>query len=69
MDNNKWWGNNKGYYFTDTALATASLLEKEDGADVSEELKTYTDARAKQLEYFQQSVQNEIQAMKNIAVD
>lgn len=69
VDNNKWWGNNKGYYFTDTALATASLLEKEDGADVSEELKTYTDARAKQLEYFQQSVQNEIQAMKNIAVD
>ena len=34
VENNKWWGNDKGYYFTNTKNATTSLLNKEDGDDV-----------------------------------
>ena len=30
VENNKWWGNDKGYYFTNTKNATTSLLNKED---------------------------------------
>lgn len=66
VDNNKWWGNDKGFYFTNTKEATASLLQKEDGDDVSEEIKVYEDARAQQLNYYKDSLEKEIQAMEKI---
>lgn len=66
VDNNKWWGNDKGFYFTNTKEATASLLKKEDGDDVSEEIKVYEDARAQQLNYYKDSLEKEIQAMEKI---
>lgn len=66
VDNNKWWGNDKGFYFTNTKEATASLLQKEDGDDVSEEIKVYEDARAQQLNYYKESLEKEIQAMEKI---
>lgn len=66
VDNNKWWGNDKGFYFTNTKEATASLLQKEDGDDVSEEIKVYEDARAQQLNYYKDSLVKEIQAMEKI---
>lgn len=47
VENNKWWGNDKGYYFTNTKSATTSLLNKEDGHDVREEIKVYESARMK----------------------
>ena len=64
--NNKWWGNDKGFYFTNTKEATASLLKREDGDDVSEEIKVYEDARAQQLNYYKDSLEKEIQAMEKI---
>lgn len=67
VDNNKWWGNDKGFYFTNTKEATASLLQKEDGDDVSEEIKVYEDARAQQLNYYKDSLEKEIQAMEKIS--
>lgn len=66
VDNNKWWGNDKGFYFTNTKEATASLLQKEDGDDVSEEIKVYEDARVQQLNYYKESLEKEIQAMEKI---
>lgn len=66
VDNNKWWGNDKGFYFTNTKEATAALLQKEDGDDVSEEIKVYEDARAQQLNYYKDSLEKEIQAMEKI---
>ena len=66
VDNNKWWGNDKGFYFTNTKEATASLLKKKDGDDVSEEIKVYEDARAQQLNYYKDSLEKEIQAMEKI---
>ncbi|MBD8957530.1 MAG: hypothetical protein EGQ83_03565, partial [Holdemanella biformis] len=66
VENNKWWGNDKGYYFTDTKNATTSLLNKEDGDDVSEEIKVYESARTKQLDYYKKVLENEILAMNNI---
>ena len=66
VDNNKWWGNDKGFYFTNTKEATASLLQKEDGDDVSEEIKVYEDARVQQLNYYKDSLEKEIQAMEKI---
>lgn len=66
VDNNKWWGNDKGFYFTNTKEATASLLKREDGDDVSEEIKVYEDARAQQLNYYKDSLEKEIQAMEKI---
>lgn len=66
VDNNKWWGNDKGFYFTNTKEATASLLKKEDGDDVSEEIKVYEDARVQQLNYYKDSLEKEIQAMEKI---
>ena len=66
VDNNKWWGNDKGFYFTNTKEATESLLQKEDGDDVSEEIKVYEDARAQQLNYYKDSLEKEIQAMEKI---
>ena len=66
VDNNKWWGNDKGFYFTNTKEATASLLKKEDGDDVSEEIKVYEDSRAQQLNYYKDSLEKEIQAMEKI---
>ena len=59
-------GNDKGYYFTDTKNATTSLLNKEDGDDVSEEIKVYESARTKQLDYYKKVLENEILAMNNI---
>ena len=66
VDNNKWWGNDKEFYFTNTKEATASLLQKEDGDDVSEEIKVYEDARVQQLNYYKESLEKEIQAMEKI---
>ena len=66
VDNNRWWGNDKGFYFTNTKEATASLLKREDGDDVSEEIKVYEDARAQQLNYYKDSLEKEIQAMEKI---
>lgn len=66
VDNNKWWGNDKGFYFTNTKEATASLLKKEDGDDASEGIKVYEDARAQQLNYYKDSLEKEIQAMEKI---
>ena len=57
VENNKWWGNDKGYYFTNT---------KEDGDDVSEEIKVYESARAKQLDSYKEVLENEILAMNKI---
>lgn len=66
VENNKWWGNDKGYYFTDTKNATTSLLNKEDGDDVSEEIKVYESARTQQLDYYKEALENEILAMNEI---
>ena len=66
VENNKWWGNDKGYYFTNTKNATTSLLNKEDGDDVSEEIKVYESARTKQLDYYKEVLENEILAMNKI---
>ena len=66
VDNNRWWGNDKGFYFTNTKEVTASLLKREDGDDVSEEIKVYEDARAQQLNYYKDSLEKEIQAMEKI---
>lgn len=66
VENNKWWGNDKGYYFTDTKNATTSLLNKEDGDDVSEEIKIYESARTKQLYSYKEVFENEILAMNKM---
>ena len=66
VENNKWWGNDKGYYFTDTKNATTSLLNKEDGDDVSEEIKVYESARTKQLDSYKEVLENEIFAMNKM---
>lgn len=66
VENNKWWGNDKGYYFTDTKNATTSLLNKEDGDDVSEEIKVYESARTQQLDSYKAVLENEILAMNEI---
>ena len=66
VENNKWWGNDKGYYFTNTKNATTSLLNKEDGDDVSEEIKVYESARTKQLDSYKEVLENEILAMNKI---
>lgn len=66
VENNKWWGNDKGYYFANTKNATTSLLNKEDGDDVSEEIKVYESARTKQLDYYKEALENEILAMNEI---
>lgn len=66
VENNKWWGNDKGYYFTDTKNATTSLLNKEDGDDVSEEIKVYESARTKQLDSYKKVLENEILAMNKM---
>ena len=42
------------------------LLNKEDGDDVSEEIKVYESARTKQLDYYKKVLENEILAMNNI---
>ena len=46
--------------------ATTSLLNKEDGDDVSEEIKVYESARAKQLDSYKEVLENEILAMNKI---
>ena len=46
--------------------ATTSLLNKEDGDDVSEEIKAYESARAKQLDSYKEVLENEILAMNKI---
>lgn len=46
--------------------ATTSLLNKEDGDDVSEEIKVYESARTKQLDYYKEVLENEILAMNKI---
>ena len=61
-----WWGNHKGYYFTNTKNATSSLLNKEDGDDVSEEINVYESARTQQLGYYKEVLENEILAMNKI---
>lgn len=66
VENNKWWGNDKGYYFTDTKNATTSLLNKEDGDDVSVEIKVYESARTKQLDSYKEVLENEILAMNKM---
>ena len=66
VENNKWWGNDKGYYFANTKNATTSLLNKEDGDDVSEEIKVYESARTKQLDSYKEALENEILAMNKM---
>ncbi len=65
IDGNKWWGNDKGYVFTDTGKATQSLLTKED-EDYSEELKIYQKAREEQLNCYKEIVENEIDGLQTI---
>ena len=59
-------GNDKGYYFTDTKSATTSLLNKEDGHDVREEIKVYESARTKQLDSYKEVLENEVLVMNKI---
>ena len=66
VENNKWWGNDKGYYFTNTKNATSSLLTKEDGDDVSVEIEVYESARKTQLDYYKEVLENEILAMNKM---
>ena len=66
VENNKWWGNDKGYYFTDTKSATTSLLNKEDGHDVREEIEVYESARTKQLDSYKEVLENEVLVMNKI---
>ncbi len=65
IDSNRWWGNNKGYIFAHTGSATKSLLTKEDD-DYSKELAIYKEERQKQLSYFKDTVNSEIEGLKTI---
>ncbi len=65
IDGNKWWGNDKGYVFTNTGKATQSLLNN-DGEDYSEELKIYQKARKEQLSCYKEIVENEIDGLQTI---
>ena len=60
---NRWWGNNKGYRFANTHVATTSLLNKENKDDFSEELAIYKRERNKQLKYYGETVRQEIEAL------
>lgn len=42
------------------------LLNKEDGDDVSEEIKVYKSARTKQLDSYKEALENEILAMNKM---
>ena len=61
-----WWGYDKCYFFANTKNATTSLLNKEDGDDVSEEIKVYESARTKQLDSYKEALENEILAMNKM---
>ena len=65
LKGNKWWGNNKGYVFTNTGKATQSLLNKEI-EDYSEELEIYKNAREVQLNCYKEIVENEIVDLQKI---
>ncbi len=65
IDGNKWWGNNKGFVFTNTGKATQSLLTKEDD-DYSKELQCYQEAREKQLQYLKEIIDEEIVGLQDI---
>ena len=67
VDSFKWWGENKGYELARTSSATVSLLGKDAGDDFSEEIATYTDARAEQLALLGTAMTDEITAMNEIA--
>ncbi len=65
LNGNKWWGNDKGYVFTNTGKATQALLEKEDD-DYTEELKIYQSARDIQLDCLRETIESEIAGLQAI---
>lgn len=64
---NRWWGNNKGYVFADTHVATTALLNADDTDDFTDALAIYTRERNKQLSYYGEIVNQEIDALAALA--
>ncbi len=62
---NKWWGNDKGYVFTNTGKATQALLAEED-EDYTEELEIYQAARETQLDCLKEIIESEITGLQAI---
>ncbi len=62
---NKWWGNDKGYVFTNTGKATQALLAEED-EDYTEELEIYQATRETQLDCLKEIIESEITGLQAI---
>lgn len=68
-ESQKNYGSGRGYEFAETAGATRSIVEKvmaeEESLDLSSERKVYETALERQQALYAESVDKEIEAMKN----